>query len=207
MGLTLLKQLCDEFVQTHVHVTNQRITGIESLTKDQSKCQLWYSECRVRLSASKFANTFSRRPQTLVKNLVKNILNCSFKGNVYTRYGLDQKANTSADYIWHMFKIQQTSVVVYPAGLAVSKEDNCLCGSPDALVTDSMTKEGLAELKNVPSHKDKTIQEYFKLNYAKSAFPLKHLPNSKTHNFFYKKALVQFCTTGQICHCRTYPQR
>ncbi len=157
-----LETLKTTYYNTNVKVTPQRALEIEIQTRQQSNSGVWIHERHCRLTASNFGTILGLRKSTCVHPTLKSILYSKFHGNVHTKYGLEQEAHTSADYIRYMSSMHNIDVSLHSAGLFISLQDNFLAASPDALVTDKTINEvGVAEFKNLSSLKDLTVWEAF----------------------------------------------
>ncbi len=184
-----LETKCNIFYEKNVKVTSKDVCLIEKRTRLQSSCGVWRKEKAPRLTSSNFGKVMKRRLQTPVAPLLRSLLYSTFKGNAYTKHGLNQEPGTSTDY--EALKSRETgkNVSVKQCGLYINEENPFLGSSPDGVVMEDGKAVGLIEMKNVL--KNKTITFEKQAAKKKSNFCLKLDENGKLylnpkHEYFYQ---------------------
>ena len=183
---TKLKELCANFLEKNFNRSQDELAKIEKNTIDQSKCEQWKNERRIRLTSSNFGKIVKRRPNNISSNIIKNMIYPTFKGNIFTLLiftirGLSEESNTIIEY-----KNVKGNVSVEKAGFKVCADHQFLGASADGIVHEGKEKE-LLEIKNFLQNNTYLISE------AISKVPNfclekqgKHVCLKKTHNIYYQ---------------------
>ena len=182
-----LTNKCEQFIITHFHKTVTECDSITAATLEQSASGLWRQERGIRLTSSWFGEIMSRRPTTPVAPIVKRILYPSFKGNMFTRYGLAAETSTRQEYILKKAE-SGNDVSVKQTGLVIDVVHQQLAASPDGIVTDKNSSDkGLIELKNVLQNKNINMHEAAK-TISSFCLTLKgnKLALKRTHKYYFQ---------------------
>lgn len=185
-----LQKRMNTFLETDINISSEEISRIESKTKEQSQSKLWKQERKKRLTSSNFGYVVKRNPKIKVGPLVKNILHSEFKGNNFTKLGLEKEDVTITEYV-RQKKEKKESVKVEKMGLVISQECPFLAASPDGKVIYKNGNEGLIEIKNLLYNKAVSLTQAaglksiknFCLEFDKKTNKLKL---KKTHNYYYQ---------------------
>lgn len=170
-----------EYLGKHINVDEAVLTALETQTKEQSHSGVWHEERRKRITASAFADVVRRNPGIKVEPLVRRFLYSTFRGNCFTRKGLQEEANSKKDYILNRAVNCINVVRIEDMGLVVSREHPFLGASTDGKVFVQGGECGLIEIKNVLHNNTMSIVE---ATQKVSNFPLER----KNGNFFIKKS-------------------
>ncbi|XP_025415583.1 uncharacterized protein LOC112687212 [Sipha flava] len=111
------------------------VEQIEIDTREQSECDKWFQERRIRLTASRFGHICKMRKTTSCKNSVYDILYGSDIHSKAIQYGKDMEvvARKKAERF--------LSKTIYACGLFVDKEIGYLAASPDGMIEDTTIVE------------------------------------------------------------------
>ncbi|XP_060862495.1 uncharacterized protein LOC132939379 isoform X1 [Metopolophium dirhodum] len=111
------------------------VEQIEIDTREQSECDKWFQERRIRLTASRFGHICKMRKTTSCENSVYDILYGSDIHSKAIQYGNDMEvvARKKAERF--------LSKEIYACGLFVDKEIGYLAASPDGLIEDTAIVE------------------------------------------------------------------
>lgn len=106
-----------------LQLSHEQRCAIEENTRNQRNCQQWFSERRVRLTASNFGRVCKMRANTSCKNTVYDILygNATSKAMEYGKIKEDEARQT--------FEIM-TKLEVKSCGLFIDKDIPYLAASP-----------------------------------------------------------------------------
>ncbi|VDI80111.1 Hypothetical predicted protein [Mytilus galloprovincialis] len=148
-----------EYLGKHINVDEAVLTALETQTKEQSHSGVWHEERRKRITASAFADVVRRNPGIKVEPLVRRFLYSTFRGNCFTRKGLQEEANSKKDYILNRAVNCINVVRIEDMGLVVSREHPFLGASTDGKVFVQGGECGLIEIKNVLHNNTMSIVE------------------------------------------------
>ena len=115
-----LQELKMGYYQTKVVVTKDEAEKIERSTREQASSEVWKSERRKRLTASKVAAIAKMRKTTKRSKKVQELLYSTFRGNEATQYGMQMEDITQNDYISYHQHTGNHSLMVQKCGLFVS---------------------------------------------------------------------------------------
>ncbi|KAJ8313214.1 hypothetical protein KUTeg_009233 [Tegillarca granosa] len=184
---TVLDQKKQNFLQKHVNLTPDKLKIIEKGTRQQNQSSVWQNERRKRLTSSNFGAIIKKDPSKPVKKLVHRLLYGNFKGNTYTRKGLQEEAMTVIEYQNHQKTNLNKIVRHHPTGLFISPEHPFLAASPDGKIVEEGGETGLIEIKNLLHNKPINLFEAVK---TVSNFCLEldgnNLKLKRTHDYFYQ---------------------
>ncbi|KAJ8315882.1 hypothetical protein KUTeg_006558 [Tegillarca granosa] len=91
-----IKLASDGFINS-LNVTDEEISNIETLTRDQSKSKVWHKERAVRITASIFHQVCSRRESTDPSRLISQILGYRNVSTRAMKFGLKWRNRHSQD--------------------------------------------------------------------------------------------------------------
>lgn len=122
MGVEQFSNQKEKFL-TSLQLNDEQRHTIEVNTRNQNNCQQWYSERRIRLTASYFGRVCKMRAYTSCKNTVYDILygNVTSKAMEYGKIKEDEARQT--------FEII-TKLKVESCGLFIDKDIPYLAASP-----------------------------------------------------------------------------
>ncbi|KAJ8984108.1 hypothetical protein NQ317_017317 [Molorchus minor] len=169
----------------------EEIEIIARLTVNQRAEPLWFEERRKRLTASNFGKVFKLLDKTDRKNLVNQITNSTFVGNMYTKYGNENEKNAIKDFE------NLLGVCVVNCGLFIHQDYPFLAASPDGLIEEN----AIIEVKCPYKAKELTPEEAINKNliqYAtieNGAFTLK-----RSDHYYYQVQGQLFVTGRQFCY-------
>ncbi|KAJ8309411.1 LOW QUALITY PROTEIN: hypothetical protein KUTeg_014285 [Tegillarca granosa] len=138
-----------------------------------------------RLTASNFGLVIRRNPNIKVEKLVKQLVYPSFKGNKYTRKGLNDEIITIKEFTSRKEE-ENDPVTVQSVGLIIYEDKPFLAASPDGKVINKLGEIGLLEIKNLLHNKIETLNEAarrkdFCLQFINNRLHLKH-----QHQYYYQ---------------------
>ena len=142
-----LLQLCQEFHQREVNITQQQRSYIEQHTKHQSEDSLWHQQRKLRLTASNFGRVAKRRPTTPVGNLVKSLLYSKPFSTEATRWGTQHEDDAKKQYLEHLQSSGYHAATIKESGLVIDNDCPSLACSPDGLVDIPGEEGGVVEIK------------------------------------------------------------
>ena len=133
----LLEKLC---------VDEEKINDIETKTREQSNCEEWKQERRLRFTASNFGLISARKRHH--ENFVNSLLHPKPFTSRYTNHGIKYEPVALEQYQKYMHSIRRP-VKVLKSGLVVSLDAPYLGASPDGKVIDNgcSIAFGLSEVK------------------------------------------------------------
>ncbi len=154
----------------------------------QSASGVWYNEKRKRLTASNFGQVVRKQPGRKVEPFVRRMLYSTFKGNSFTRHGLQQEHSSIMDYEAKMSTDTGKKIKVQRCGLFVSKTHPFLGASPDGVVSENGKKVGLFEVKNVLKNKPVTFESHASKPKTKFCLGLtdRKLHLLRTHDYYFQ---------------------
>jgi len=199
-----LHELMISYYNTNVKITEAAAEKISINTIGQGDGefdQIWHEERRKRITSSNVGQISKRKQTTKVNATIKKLLYSKFQGNKATDWGLLQEDFSRQKYL-EVKKLDSPGFSISKSGLVVSLEHPWLAASPDGLVYDPNFNppQGLVELKNPYSTKDKMVEEAA----ASKSFCL-HLDKEgklylpKKHDFYYQVQCAMYCTNRQWC--------
>ena len=196
---SVLQTKMGSYEDKHINISDEKIAAIENITKTQSSSQVWHEERRKRITSSIFGSVIKRKTNIPVKNLMKQLLYTTFKGNRHTATGLQQERVTIQEYVLKNAE-EGNNVQVKPSGLVICKEEKFLGGSPDGIVIKDSKPCGLIEIKNVLHNKPINLNEAAKTN---KNFCLEIQSNclklKQNHNYYYQcQGLLHICNMPWI---------
>ena len=197
--LTFLKKLTMSFYNTKVVVNDKKAKEIEKCTRGQADDERWMVERRLRLTVSRVGSIIKMRSTTKRSKKVEELLYRKFRGNEATCYGSTKEETTIQQYITYQHANGHSGLKVTKCGLFVSVDNPWLAASPDGLVNDPDYGQGLLEIKNPYSAREKTLAEAS----THAAFCLKANDNKyklKTkHDFYYQIQCQLYCVNLDWC--------
>ena len=148
-----LVRLCCDY-KTAVNVTSEEKRRIEQATIEQASDELWYQQCKCRLTASSFGTVAKQRSKTPAKNFVMNLL---YKDKLIDtpslRWGREHEDVARQEYAKRNGNIELTR-----SGLVIDATKGWLACSPDNLAADRQSEHGLLGL--VHSHRCCQIKRF-----------------------------------------------
>ena len=95
----ILTEMKESYYNTNVVVTKEEAAEIEVDTREQANSDLWKSERRKRLTASRVGGILKMRKTTSRANKVKELRNyTTFRGNQATKYGMEMEDIARTEY-------------------------------------------------------------------------------------------------------------
>ncbi len=196
-----LERLKTSFYETKVVITVEKAKEIEAETRSQADCELWITERRKRLTASRIGSIAKMRKTTKRSTKVQNILYSTFRGNEATRYGVANEGKARQDYALYLQQSGCPDLEVALCGLFVSIDEPWLAASPDGVIVNCKDSNivRLLEVKCPFSAKSKTISEACKsatffLESADESCQLK-----RRHDYYFQIQCQLFCVNCEWC--------
>lgn len=174
--------------KTFLQELERDIGTIEALTIDQRNADLWFTERKKRLTASNFGRIFKLLDKTNRKNVVKDLLYSTFKGNIYTEYGQQNESNAL------LYFEQVTGKKVQKCGLVIHKDYPFLAASPDGVIHE---ENALVEIKCPYKARDSTIEQAFENKEILFATYIGGKLNLKKEDKYYYQVQGQLHVTGK----------
>ena len=194
-----LEQLKTSFYKTKVVITEDKVKEIEKSTQNQANDEQWMFERRLRITASKAGSIAKMRNSTKRSKKVQELLYSKFRGNEATRYGSTMEEGTIQHYVTYQQRNGHPGLKVKKCGLFVSIDNMWLAASPDGLVHDPQYGEGLLEMKNPHSARDKSLAE----SCTQPTFCLKEKDNTFTlkvkHDYHFQIQCQLYCANRNWC--------
>ena len=173
-----------EFYDKYVACTPENIKHVFTSTLDQSKSKKWFTERKVRISASRAHSiSHARKKETSLKYFFESMFDSS-----NLRYGRDMEPLAKTAYK------ELTANELYDSGLVIKYDNPWLCSSPDGLVKDSRNQLFCLEIKCPSSCKDKNIVVPYIVD--------NELKNS--HQYITQVQVQMFCCNLQMTHLFIY---
>ena len=185
-------------------VTREAAQKIEEQTRAQAENNEWKYERRKRITASRVGGIAKIKKTTKRSNKVKDLLYSTYRGNEATRYGSEMEDRTIQQYVTYQERNGHPDVTVQKCGLFISEQNNWLAATPDGIVhdpSDASHPQGLVEIKNPFSVRDKEIREACN----SSAFCLQidkktsNIQLNQRHDYYYQTQCQMYCTDTQWC--------
>ena len=98
--------------------------------------EVWFAECRKRLTASTVGSIAKMRATTKRAKRVESLLYSKFRGNTATHYGQVMEDRAKLRYQTYQRQHGHPGLIVESCGLHVSVDKPWLAASPDDLVTN-----------------------------------------------------------------------
>ncbi|KAJ8304278.1 hypothetical protein KUTeg_017861 [Tegillarca granosa] len=152
-------------MEIHIDLSDEKIKAIQSVTKKQSATSVWNEERKMSITTSNFRAIVRRNPKIKVEKLVKRLLYPTFKGNSYTRKGLNAETMTIKEYELRKQE-EKDPVTVEGVGLVIDKDEKYLEASPDGIINlyqAAHGKEFCLELVNNELHLKKSRDYFFQV--------------------------------------------
>ena len=137
-----LEQLCHEYFEREVQVTEEQGKAIEMATRQQTESLEWYLQRQLRITASNFGNITRRRNSTPVANTVKQLLYKRPFNAPSLHRGRMHEDDARKAYLHQM-----SGAVTTRCCLVIDHREPCLACSPDDIVTLATGEQGLVEYK------------------------------------------------------------
>jgi len=153
-----LKETIDAFKESLV-VTEDAAREIEHNTREQRLSSAWFQARRYRLTASRFGEIISRKPDTPPEKLVLSILQPTNFTSDAMKYGIDNEKVALEQYVTLQHQSGHPDLLVSPSGFIVNPSFPYLGASPDAAVYDPSNDKqpfGFVEIKCPYSARDTT---------------------------------------------------
>lgn len=195
-----------DYYAATVAVTDEKKEEVERVTRKQGNDDIggniWMAERRKRITSSNTGIIAKRRSTTKVANLVKTLLQSTFKGTAATEWGKLQEPATCEAY-QEVKRSSLTGIRVHSCGLVIDPVHSWLAASPDGLVTDPSSPAdpaGIVEFKNPYKQRGMGVKEA--ANKCKD-FCLKEkddcLKLKRTHHYYYQIQATMYCTKRKWC--------
>ncbi|CAG9773422.1 unnamed protein product [Ceutorhynchus assimilis] len=182
---------CTEFL-TALNLSEKQKLEIESKTRQQSLCDLWKHERKIRITASFVGRICKARNDGSYKNIIKSIFDGKGINTPATTYGMTNES-TARDLYAEMKNINVT-----PAGLFIHREHPFIAASPDGLVGS----DGIIEIKCPYKAKDCDAETFdFDFLDKNNQFINKH------HNYYYQVQTILEATNRYWCDLVVYTQK
>ena len=197
-----LTELKKTYYNSKVVVTKEEAEDLERDTREQNESELWMTERRKRLTASRIGSIAKMKRTTKRSSKVQQILYSTFRGNAATRYGIQMEDVARQQYITHQQQQGHSGLKTEKTGLIVSVENPWLAASPDDRVLDPLANPpcGLAEYKNPFSAKDLTLSEACK---TVPSFCLEKIEDTyrlkRQHDYYHQVQCQLHCDNKQWC--------
>ena len=196
-----LCELMVSYYNANVKIAESTTQKIAITTIDQGdgdfSSQVWHEERRKRITSSSVGEIAKRKKTTKVNSTVTKLLYSKFRGNRATDWGL---LDVSRLKYLEIKKVNSPGFSVTKSGLVISLKHPWLAASPDGIVYDPSFNppQGLVELKNPYSARDKTVEEAA----SSKSFCLKLDNGGKlclpiNHNYYYQIQCAMYCTNRQ----------
>ena len=198
-----LERLKANFYETKVVITEDEAKEVETNTRNQADCELWITERRKRLTASRVGNIAKMRKTTKPSTKVKNILYSTFRGNNATRYGIASEDKARQEYFTYLRGRGCLDWNVAVCGLFVCVAKPWLAASPDGIIcnaNDTTHILGLLEIKCPFSMREKTLAEacksstFFLESNNEHNFKLK-----RRHDYYFQIQCQLYCVNCEWC--------
>jgi hypothetical protein len=152
------------FVAENLKTSHERMLEIERNTREQSDCDVWYSQRSKRLTASNFDSVIKRRKNNHPKSLLKKVLNEGPMQKIPAaiKWGKSNEMNGIKEYYKFKKEHNQAVNVCSFCGFVVNGMFPWLGASPDFLIHDKHEVSnpfGLGEVKCPYSKRYLTIEE------------------------------------------------
>ena len=164
-----LLQLCQEFYDRELNISNNKCNYIEQNTRNQSEDSLWHQQRKSRLTASNFGRVVP------VGNLLKSLLYSKTFSTEATRWGSTHKNDAKQWYLEYLRIAGHANASVKDSGLVIDLEDPCRACSPDSLV-------------NIPGEAGGIVVKEIKCPYTAAKEGLDPASAAKTKKNFFCKA-------------------
>ncbi|KAF5307214.1 hypothetical protein FQR65_LT00730 [Abscondita terminalis] len=166
----VLAEEMQKFLET-LKKTDEERNLLQKSTVLQAGCGKWLEERRKLLTASSFYRVCRRRPTTLSKNLVKDLLYNTKSLNIFSlKHGRDNE-----NIAKHQLEAQE-NLKILPCRLFIHKESYFLGASPDGLVDNNLIIEIKCPSSAYNVCPDKAIQngkiKFWKYNIENDCFQI-----------------------------------
>jgi len=133
--LNVQQRLIHDLYAYHLHVNATRISGLEASTRGQHESEEWYSERKLRITASIMKEVCHHRPTTSCESFVKQKLSRKPINTPAICYGRKHENAAISSYVKHQ-NMNGKVVNVESWGLFVDSSKPWLAATPDAIVCD-----------------------------------------------------------------------
>lgn len=169
----------DEFLLELIESARNR-NYIQAKTIGQGANQEWLKHRKIRLTASFFGQVCKLRPTTSCKNITKQLLYNTFKGNDATKYGNENEPVALKD------AEKLLGLRIEPCGLFIDEKRPYLGASPDGLIGD----DAIVEIKCPSSASNMSPNEAIdqkKITFCtRDIYDLNKIKLKPNHNYFYQ---------------------
>lgn len=179
------------FFNNNIKKSEEEIIQLCSETIQQSFCKKWFTERRLRFSASSNIHNINVRNRKPIDKLVKELLNPSKVSTEATRYGIKNESKARELYK-SLFDCE-----VLEVGTIVAKNNQWLCASSDGIVIKDKTVLKLVEFKCLFNCRDKPVIDFVNKKSNASFLVFKNGEIIfKTSDKYYTQCQVQMYVTG-----------
>ncbi|KAK4881945.1 hypothetical protein RN001_005264 [Aquatica leii] len=164
----------EAYLKDNMNMAEKEIQEIEENTRIQSQSQLWFSERRKRVTASKFYTICTKLPYTSRKSLVRSIIQPKDFSSAATDYGVKHET----DAIKCLSKKIEKEII--KCGLFIDQELQFLAATPDGVID----KDSIVEVKCPYSSRNMSPQDG--IESRKILFWKKDGTVNKNHKWFFQ---------------------
>lgn len=197
VSISTLRERCQE-VERKLNISESEIYDIERMTRGQSN-NTWYSQRRVRITASKCHRVAAMKESTSPTKAVQEILhyNTPYQSQSM-KQGLEQETSILENYKKMMHEKGNIGLDITQCGFFVSKDHGFLGASPDALVDDPSIADtkGLVEIKYVQMNEDESLHDAL-LRKRVCVIKNKDIQLNASHQYYNQIQQQMFVTQGK----------
>ena len=193
------------FIWSNYKCSQQQAHNLETETKGQSVCPLWYEQRKGRITASKAHDILVRKQTTNPNNLIKLVTGskCYNLSNMKpVKWGQNNEEKAKLAYICKM-KTTHKSLQVNQSGLLIDYKKPFLAASPDGYVKCNCCEDRLLEIKCPYKYKEKKISE---IN-DKTFFITEDGSLKRTHRYFTQVQLQMYVFGLKSCDFVVYTNK
>ncbi|KAG5879523.1 hypothetical protein JTB14_029889 [Gonioctena quinquepunctata] len=144
---------CYDYVAAQYRKSTEELEALEVKTRGQSKCDLWFSERRTRITASLFGRVFKGNKPETMKKIALDITNPPQFKSAATEYG-----KATEKYALKSYEIEK-GVQCSPSGLHIHRDHQYIAASPDGLVGNNGVIEIKCPYKMKDVHPDEACEK------------------------------------------------
>lgn len=191
-----IKELKESVQQVKVLITEEQVSLVESVTRQQSKCKLWFEHRAGRITSSNMKKVCSAHLDKPSLSLIQDI--CYPNKNKLkvpaTKWGLDNEETARQSYMHHQSS-NHDNLSVNTCGLFISHTHPHIGASPDGIINCTCCGKGCIEIKCPFNLSKGNLWTHPCLNYDPN---LGHHLN-KSHPYYYQVQTHLFVTRTSYC--------
>ena len=138
------KHLIRSLYEEHVCISPSEAANVEFMTRNQSQCDLWHNERKLRITSSILKTVCHRKPVTNVKPFIINKLAPKPINSPAIKHGQQNEDVAIRSYIEYQ-KSMGYCISVHKCGLCINPAIPWLAASPDAIVKFDQIEVFLSE--------------------------------------------------------------